>query len=249
MSTYGDHIADIYDEPGQTPEDADEAAAFLWDLASSAAGAERPQAMELGIGTGRVALPLAAKGCEVSGVDCSQAMLERCRAADTEGRLRLVHGDMTTARFGERRFHVVYAVFNTLLHLLTQDEQVAAFGNAAAQLAPGGAFVVQVSTPDSALLHNGQHVRLFEVERDYVDLNVTIHDPVRQHLRTQQMFFKSDGIQMRPLLQRYVWPSELDLMARIAGLRQAARYADWTGAGFTGASTEHVSVYRPAEAG
>ncbi|GIG90508.1 class I SAM-dependent methyltransferase [Plantactinospora endophytica] len=257
-STYGNRIADIYDQPGQTPVDADRAAAFLHDLAARAAatgGGEPPRVLEWGVGTGRVAIPLAALGCDVAGVDTSEAMLARCRAAmltrrrttEAGGRLRLSIGDMTGIRVDGAPFHVVYAAFNTLLHLLTQEEQVAAFANSAAQLGPGGAVVVQVNVPDVGRLRDGQQVRVFEVETAYVDLNITLHDPVRQQLRTQQMIIKEGGAELRPLMQRYVWPSELDLMARLAGLRLTARYADWTGTPFTAESTEHVSVYRPAE--
>ncbi|MEO3927654.1 class I SAM-dependent methyltransferase [Micromonosporaceae bacterium B7E4] len=250
-STYGNRIADIYDQPGQTPPDADRAAAFLHDLAARAAaaseGVEPPRALEWGVGTGRVAIPLAALGCDVSGVDTSGAMLARCRTADAGGRLRLSIGDMTAVRVDGAPFHVVYAAFNTLLHLLTQEEQVAVFANSAAQLSPGGAFVVQVNVPDVGCLRDGQRVRIFEVETAYVDLNITLHDPLRQQLRTQQMIIREGGAELRPLMQRYVWPSELDLMARLAGLRLAARYADWAGTPFTAESTEHVSVYRPAE--
>jgi ubiquinone/menaquinone biosynthesis C-methylase UbiE len=242
-STYGDKIADIYDEPGQTPDDAQDAADLLSRLAKLATP-ETPRLLEFGIGTGRIALPLLERGCTVTGVDCSAEMLKRCADADQQQRLSLINADMATVSVPDADFHVVYAAWNTLFHVLTQDGQVQVLKNAYRHLTPGGHLVVQGSVPDPASFQAHQRTRVYDLQDDLVDLDFAMHDPVHQILTTQYLIFRPDHTEFRPLKQRYFWPSELDLMARLAGLELVNRYGDWTGSRFTSASTDHISVYR-----
>ncbi|MGW4455980.1 class I SAM-dependent methyltransferase [Streptomyces albidoflavus] len=247
-ATYGDAIADIYDAPGQCPPDAGEAAAFLHGLARRLA-AERPRLLEFGVGTGRIALPLAELGCAVTGVDSSAAMLERCASADGEDRLRLLHEGMATVDAGTASFEVVFAAYNTLFLALTQQEQVEVFANARRHLVPGGAFVVQALVPDPASFTAHQRVRVYDLQRQLADLDVTLHDPLEQTLVSQYLILRPDRTEFRPSKLRYAWPSELDLMARLAGLQLEHRYADWGHTRLTAGSTGHVSVYRVPEEG
>lgn len=241
---YGDRIADIYDEPGQTPQDADEAADFLHRLAMTTADTE-PRLLEFGVGTARIALPLGQRGCTVTGVDCSPQMLDKCAAADVEGRIRLIEGDMSTVQAGTETFDVVYAAWNTLLHALTQQAQIETLANAHRHLKPGGHLVVQAYVPDLVSFAGGdQRIRVFDLQDDLADLDVTLHDPVTQTVTTQYLIFRPDRTEFRPLKVRYFWPSELDLMAQLAGLESVSRQSDWIGTPFTRKSTDHVSVYR-----
>jgi SAM-dependent methyltransferase len=244
-SSYGDKIADIYDEPGQTPDDAQDAADFLSRLAKVAAATPgTPRLLEFGIGTGRIALPLLDRGCAVTGVDCSTEMLKRCTEADQQQHLSLINADMATVSLPEADFHVVYAAWNTLFHVLTQEGQVQVFSNAYRHLIPGGHFVVQGLVPDPASFQAHQRTRIYDLQDDLVDVDFAMHDPVNQILTTQYLIFRPDHTEFRPLKQRYCWPSELDLMARLAGLELMSRHGDWTGSRFTSASTDHISVYR-----
>jgi SAM-dependent methyltransferase len=247
-STYGDKIADIYDEPGQTPDDAQDAAGFLSRLAKITTP-ETPRLLEFGIGTGRIALPLLGHGCEVTGVDSSTEMLKRCATADRQQRLSLINADMATVSVPDADFHVVYAAWNTLFQVLTQDDQIQVFRNAYRHLAPGGHFVVQAWVPDPASFQAHQRTRVFDLQDDLVDLDFTMDDPVNQILITQYLIFRPDHTEFRPVKQRYCWPSEMDLMARLADLELVSRHGDWTGSPFTKACAEHVSVYRRDQRG
>ncbi|GIG86259.1 class I SAM-dependent methyltransferase [Plantactinospora endophytica] len=242
-ATYGDGIADIYDEPGQCPPDAEYAASFLDELGRGRPEG-RPRILEFGIGTGRIALPLADRGCDVTGVDSSAAMLEKCRVADDQGRLRLVHDTMETVDAGHSSFDIVFAAYNTLFLALSQEEQIEVFANARRHLVPGGRFVVQALVPDPASFTGNQRIRVYDLDKDLVDLDVTLHDPVRQTLVNQYLILRPACTEFRPSKLRYAWPSELDLMARLAGLRLEQRYGTWQRSPFTADSTDHVSVYR-----
>jgi len=214
------------------------------DVLAELAGGGR--ALELAVGTGRVALPLAARGVEVHGIDLSPGMLDQLRAKPGGADLPVVLGDMATTRIpGE--FTLVYLVFNTLGNLLTQDEQVACFENAAAHLAPGGCFVVEQGVPRLRDLPARSTASVFHIEPGYV--GVDEYDLVSQrltshHHRTDTTTGAGETISTP---HRYVWPSELDLMARIAGLGLLDRWADWHRSPFTADSGSHVSVWaRPA---
>lgn len=199
-------------------------------------------ALELAVGTGRVAVPLLARGVPVSGVELSPHMVGRLRLKVDETALPVVVGDMATTRVpGE--FSLVYLVFNTIGNLRTQPEQVACFANAAAHLHPGGRFVVEVGVPALRRLPPGQTAVPFHVDDRYV--GVDTYDVVTQQATSHHWVLRADGTARRSESNfRYVWPAELDLMARLAGMTLEHRWAGWDGAPFTADSDAHVSVWR-----
>jgi len=202
---------------------------------------DRP-AFELGIGTGRIALPLRERGVEVHGVDLSAAMLARLRAKPGGDQIPSHQGDFATIRLTER-FGLVYLVFNTIMNLTSQDEQVSCFRTAADHLLPGGYFVVEVMLPDLQRLPAGERFRPFTVTADH--LGIDEYDVVGQGLVSHHYTREPDGLlRQRSIPFRYVWPSELDLMARLAGMRPHARWADWRRSPFTADSTGHVSIWQ-----
>jgi SAM-dependent methyltransferase len=205
-------------------------------------GPRRP-ALELAIGTGRIALPLAARGVRVDGIELSPAMVERLRAKPGGDQLSVTIGDFADVPV-EGSYPLIYLVFNTLYNLSTQDDQVRCFENVAAHLAPGGVFVVEAFTPGYLhRLREDQYVLAEGIGLDEVRLDVARHDATRQLLEKNHVALRPGGIGFNPIVLRYVWPSELDLMARIAGLALKQRWAGWRGEPFTSASRAHVSVY------
>lgn len=236
-ASYGDTWASIYDEV-HAHLDPTAAVDVLAELAGSGA------ALELGVGTGRVAIPLAARGVAVHGIDASQAMLDRLRAKPGGERVTAALGDFTdVAVAGD--FALVYIVFSTLYGLLTQAAQVACVHNAAARLAPGGVFVVEGFVPDPARFDANQRVQVNRLEPTRVDLLFSRHDPVQQRVASQQVVVGPQGMQLFPVEVRYVWPSELDLMAQLAGLRLRERWGDWRRGPYTGRGA-HISIYERA---
>jgi SAM-dependent methyltransferase len=193
-------------------------------------------ALELAIGTGRVALPLAARGVPVSGIELSEAMVAQLRAKPGGDAIPLTIGDMAGATI-EGRFRLVYLVFNSIGNLVTQDAQVACFANAAAHLEPGGCFVVEVGVPQLQRLPPGETHQVFAAADGYFGIDEI--DVVTQRLVSHHV--TASGLESAPF--RYVWPSELDLMARLAGMRLRDRWADWDGSPFTAESRKHVSVW------
>lgn len=233
-STYGDRIAEFYDERHYA---FDELAVRL--LAELAGGG---RALELGIGTGRVALPLAARGVEVHGIDASRAMVERLRAKPGGDAVRVYVGDFEAVE-AEGEFALVYVVFNTFFALLSQESQVRCFRNVAARLAPGGVFLIEAFVPDLSRYHGGQVVNANEVTAGRAVLDVSRLDRARQYV-TGQMVVLTDGqVRLFPVQLRFAWPSELDLMARLAGLSLRDRWGGWNREPFGAASEKHVSVY------
>lgn len=198
-------------------------------------------ALELAIGTGRVALPLAARGVPVSGIELSPAMAERLAAKDVEQRIDVTIGDMATTRVGGS-FRLVYLVFNTIGNLTTQDQQVACFANAAAHLEPGGCFVIEVVVPDLRRLPPGEDARVFTHAKGYVGYD-RYTDLVAQQATSHHFVAGTSGVRELTTPFRFVWPSELDLMARLAGLSLCDRWAGWDRSPFTGDSTSHVSIW------
>lgn len=235
-ATYGDRVAQIYDQ--MYPERADAAPAAR-ALAKLAPGG---RALELGIGTGRIALPLAAHGVVVQGIDASAAMVAKLRAKPGGAQIPVTIGDFADFSL-EGEFDLIYVVFNTLFALQTQDAQVACFRCVAKHLAAGGVFVVEAFVPDVARFARGQDIHVNHVHLDHVTLSFSRHDAARQLVTTQIVGLDESGIRLYPLRIRYGWPSELDLMAELAGLRLRERWSDWDGAPFTSASDNHVSVY------
>ncbi|MHA6628078.1 class I SAM-dependent methyltransferase [Pseudonocardia sichuanensis] len=200
------------------------------------------RALEFAIGTGRVAVPLAARGVPVTGIELSRPMIDRLRTKVDEASVPVVVGDMATAR-ALGSYALVYLVFNTISNLLTQAEQVACFRNAARHLAPGGRFVIELEVPELRVLPPGREATVFHSEPGYVGLDT--YDVVNQRMVSHHFRF-SDGRQAELFRSphRYIWPAELDLMAQLADLELESRHADWAGSAFTAESRSHVSVYR-----
>lgn len=242
VDRFGEDVASSYDADEATMFDAALLAATVDVLAGLADG--RP-ALELAIGTGRVALPLAARGVPVTGIDLSAAMVARLREkpGGDAGSIPVVVGDMTSVTApGAGTYGLVYLVFNTIMNVTTQDEQVACFATAARHLAPGGVFVVETLVPQLRRLPPGQRFVPFDVGSDHI--GVDEYDTVTQGLVSHHVLVR-DGAAVRSSTPfRYVWPAELDLMARLAGLHLAHRWGDWERRPFTEDCPSHVSVWR-----
>ncbi|MGH3322280.1 MAG: class I SAM-dependent DNA methyltransferase [Nocardioidaceae bacterium] len=237
-ATYGDRFADVYDAwHAPTDKDTDAAVAFLAELAGQG------RVLELGIGTGRVALPLAARGLDVHGIDASPRMVERLRAKPGGTQLPVVIGDFADVGY-DGSFALVYVVFNTFFALLSQEEQVRCFAGVTARLDQGGAFAIEAFVPDPSRFDRGQRVQVTELGDAEVRLQASRHDSVTQRVSSQDILVAAQETRLYPVQLRYAWPAELDLMARLAGLRLAGRWGDWNREPFTTASTRHVSVYR-----
>lgn len=232
-TSFGPDVAGRYDDQLRGDEDA------AVDFLASYTGGRT--ALELAIGTGRIALPLAATGVRVDGLELSSAMVARLREKPGGGDLDVVVGDMVTATTG-RRYPLVYLVFNTLYNVLTQADQVECFRNAASHLDYEGVFVVEAAPP-WAWLRGEQFVNVERVTAGSVTLDVNRYDHVSQVLDENHITLAADGVRLGPISCRLVWPAEMDLMARLAGLRLVDRFGGWGGEPFTGSSPVHVSVY------
>ena len=204
-------------------------------------------AMEFAIGTGRVAVPLAARGVSVSGIELSADMLDVLRSKPEANDIRAVEGDMTVT-FVEGEFSLVYLVFNTIMNLTTQEEQVACFENAARHLRPGGRFVIETIVPALRRLPPGNSGVPFALAEDYIGIDEFV-DRTHKQLSHSRHFYRNDDGSFREFTApfRYVWPAELDLMARIAGMALEHRWTWWDRSTFTGESGSHVSVWRLPE--
>ena len=237
---FGEQVAARYDEQSADmfdPAAVDPVVDFLADLAGHGA------ALELGIGTGRIALPLARRGIRVHGIDLSEAMVARLRAKPGAEQIGVTIGDFATTSV-EGRFSVAYLVFNTIGNLTTQDEQVACFQNVAAHLQPGGYFVIEVGVPQLQRLPPGETVRAFTVSA--TRLGFDEYDVASQGLISHHYAVVDGKLEVESVPFRYVWPSELDLMARLAGMTLRERWGGWKGEPFTSDSTSHVSVWEKA---
>jgi SAM-dependent methyltransferase len=238
---FGEHVAERYDESSADmfdPAVVDPVVDFLADLARHGA------ALELGIGTGRIALPLAKRGVRVHGIDLSEAMVARLRAKPGAEQITVTIGDFATTRV-DGTFSVAYLVFNTIMNLTTQDEQVACFRNVAAHLEPGGCFLIEVGVPALQRLPHGETFHPFHVSETH--LGVDEYDVANQGLVSHHYWVVDGTFEKRSIPFRYVWPSELDLMARLAGMSLRERWSGWTREPFTSDSTQHVSVWeKPA---
>ena len=233
--SFGEHDAATYDD--SVRGDEDETVAFLEQLARGG------PALELAIGTGRIALPLAARGVGVDGIDFSPAMVARLRAKPGGDRIAVTIGDFADVPVSGA-YRLIYLVFNTLFNLLTQDDQVRWFENAAAHLTDDGVFVVETFVPAYLMrLRDDQYADAERIDAGEVRLDVGRHDPVAQILDESHVILTSAGVRLAPIVTRYAWPSELDLMARIAGLRLRNRWSGWEHEPFTATSRRHVSVY------
>jgi len=242
VSTYGERIADIYDDLPRLPANTERAVEFL------AAVAGRGPILELGIGTGRLALPLAQRGFAVHGIDASPAMVAKLRAKPGADRISVVMGDFADVAV-PGRFTLVFVAFNTFFGVLSQEAQVRCFRRVAEHLTADGVFVIEAFVPDLTRFTHGQRVGATHVGPDAVHLEASLHDPVAQRVHSQQVVITQQGVRLYPVEVRYAWPCELDLMARLAGLRLRARWGGWSREAFGASSGAHVSVYERAREG
>jgi SAM-dependent methyltransferase len=198
--------------------------------------------LELAIGTGRVALPLAAQGLSVCGIEASEAMVAQLRKKPGGNSIPVTIGDMSETRVNDT-FDLIYLVFNTIFNLTTQEAQVRCFQNVARHLNPDGIFVVETVVPDLSGFVDGQRTKGSWARMDSVRFEVAIHDPLLQTVAFQRVVINDSGTQITPHFMRYVWPSELDLMAQLAGLERRERWAWWDRSPFTAGSKSHVTLY------
>jgi SAM-dependent methyltransferase len=234
---FDEHRSERYDADSADmfePAVVDAAVSFLADLAGTGT------ALELGVGTGRIALPLSRRGVRVQGIDLSPAMVARLHAKPGAENIGVTIGDFATTKV-DGSFRLAYLVFNTIMNLTTQDEQVACFRNVAAHLEPGGCFVIEVGVPDLQRLPPGETVRAFTVSP--TRLGFDEYDIAAQGLVSHHYWVADGELEAWSMPFRYVWPSELDLMARLAGMTLRERWSGWNRAPFTSDSTNHVSVW------
>jgi SAM-dependent methyltransferase len=234
---FNERVAARYDETSAEmfdPAAIDPAVEVLAELAGDG------RALELGIGTGRIALPLAQRGVPVHGIELSKAMAARLRAKPGGDAISVTIGDFATATV-DATFSLVYLVFNTIGNLTTQDAQVACFRNVAAHLEPRGCFVIEVGVPELRSLPPGETARVFHISE--TTWGIDEYDVATQGLRSHHFELVKGTVEHLSIPFRYVWPSELDLMAQLAGMRQRERWSDWTREPFTSDSRKHISIW------
>jgi SAM-dependent methyltransferase len=232
--TYGESVAGVYDD--WYAEYDPHAIDALAELAHGG------RALELGIGTGRIALPLSAKSVEVHGIDAATSMISRLRAKPGGDRITITQGNFADVPVTEK-FELVYIVFNTFFALASQDEQVRCFRNVAAHLSPDGCFVIEAFVPDLNRFTGGQVNWATKVTTDEVQLDVGQHDAAAQQVISQKVVIKDGDVRLYPVQIRYAWPSELDLMAQLADLRLRERWSNWQREPFSSESKKHISVF------
>jgi SAM-dependent methyltransferase len=234
---FGERVAERFDQRYAAlaaPAVVDPIVDFLADLAGEGS------ALEFGIGTGRIALPLAQRGVSVHGIDLSQAMVDRLRAKSGADQIAVTIGDFATTTVGDT-FSLVYLVANTIMNLTTQDAQVACFCNAAAHLVSGGRFVIEVLVPRLQRLPLGETFQPFDVSPSHLGFDE--YDVAKQGLVSHHYWLDEGEVDIISVPFRYVWPSELDLMARLGGMRLRGRWGGWHREPFTSESGSHVSVW------
>ncbi len=234
-TSFGYEVSKSYDDT-DTRGDEEETVAFLAPLAAQRG------ALELAVGTGRIALPLAAAGVRVDGIEMSTHMVDRMREKPGGSTVEVTIGDMSRVTTG-RTYGLVYLVFNTIGNLLTQDAQVRCFANAAHHLTDDGVFVLECRVPSAPSRPGHQFVDAERIGTDHVVLDVCKYDPVTQILDENHVRIDADGSVFSPIRLRLAYPPEFDLMARIAGLRLRDRWGGWNGEPFTASSWRHISVY------
>jgi len=232
--TYGERVAGVYDDwyTDVDPHAIDR----LVELAGDG------RALELGIGTGRIALPLAARNVNVSGIDAALSMMDRLKSKSGSDRLKVLLGNFADVSI-EGEFQLVYVVFNTFFALGSQDEQVRCFRNVASHLTPNGCFVIEAFVPNLSRFTGGQVNWATKVTEDRVELDTGQHDAASQRVISQKVVITDGNVRLYPVQIRYCWPSELDLMALLAGLRLRERWSNWQRAPFESESGKHVSIY------
>ena len=232
--TYGERAAEVYDEwYGDYDPDA---IAVLAELADSG------RALELGIGTGRIALPLRARNVEVYGLDAAPSMVARLRAKPLGDGIPVSIGNFADVS-AEGKFKLIYVVFNTFFALPSQDEQVRCFRNVAAHLTADGSFLIEAFVPDLTRFTKRQVNLATKVTAERVELDVGQLDSAEQRVNSQKVVITDGTVRLYPVQIRYAWPSELDLMAQLAGLRLRERWSDWQRQSFTSESQKHISIY------
>jgi SAM-dependent methyltransferase len=236
---YGERIAAVYDDLFGGMIDTDQAVETLAALAG-----EGP-VLELGIGTGRLALALAARGVEVHGIDASEAMVARLRAKPGGRDIPVTMGDFRDVP-AQGMYRLVVLAFNTIFALLSQEDQVRCFRAVAGHLTADGAFVLEAFVPDMTRWQNNQTTQTTRLEDGRLLLETSLHDPANQRIDSSLNLMGQDGMRMYPVHIRYAWPAELDLMARLGGLSLRERWGGWDRRTFDSSSTKHVSVYRPS---
>ena len=232
--TYGERVAGVYDE---WYSEYDPLA--IDALAQLAHGG---RALELGIGTGRIALPLSERNVEVHGIDAAASMISRLRSKPGSDRITVTHGSFAAVEV-EGEFSLVYIVFNTFFALSSQEEQVRCFRNVAAHLARDGCFVIEAFVPDMTLFTHGQVNWATKVTEERVELDVGQLDAAAQRVNSQKVVITDGNVRLYPVQIRYAWPAELDLMAQLAGLQLRERWGNWNREPFTSESKKHISIY------
>lgn len=234
LKTYGERIAGVYD---QYYSEYDSASVQV--LAELADGGN---ALELGIGTGRIALPLLQTGISVHGIDISESMVAQLHAKPGGERIPVTMGNFADVKV-KGQFSLIYVVANTFYSLLTQEEQISCFQNAAKHLTPDGVFVIEAFFPELTRFTSGQAMRATHIGENEVRMDISMIELDKQLINSQHMVINEQGTQFYPVRLRYSWPSELDLMARVSNLRLRVRWGDWRKNPFTSASRLPVSVY------
>ncbi len=235
--TYGERIADVYDEMYPTADQS--CLDLLHELAKGGL------ILELGIGTGRIALPLKARGANIHGIDASDAMMDRLKAKPGGSDIPLTKGDFADLPV-KGSFSLIFVVFNTFFGLTTQERQLECLREVRRHLAVDGRFLIEAFVPDVARFTDGQTVRATDVRANEVALEVSRHDRATQQISSEHLVLTESGVRMYPVTIRYAWPSELDLMARLAGLALIDRWEDWKKSPFSSKSGKHISVYGPS---
>jgi SAM-dependent methyltransferase len=235
-ATYGDRIADVYDAFYQETLDTDRAVEALVELASGG------PVLELAIGTGRLALPVLEHGLEVHGIDASEEMVAQLRAKPGGEAIPVTIGDFADVP-AEGSYRLIFVAFNSLFALLTQEDQLRCFANVAKHLTDDGVFAVEAFFPDLARFDRNQRTQATWVDAGRVMLDASRHSPVEQRVDSQHIVITEEGTKLYPVSIRYAFPSELDLMARLAGLELRARWGSWRRDPFKAESGRHVSVY------
>lgn len=234
--SYGDGVGEEYDNQSMRG-DEEATVAYLEQLAQGG------RALELAIGTGRIALPLSAKGIRVDGIDFSHSMIAKLRTKPGGDKLTITMGNFADVAVADT-YDLIYIVFNTLFNLLSQDEQVRCFKNVAAHLTERGVFVIEGGVPtEFCRLRKNQYVDLEDIEVDKVHLDTAKYNPITQFLEENHITISRKGTQLFPIVTRYAWPAELDLMARIAELQLKERWANWKREPITASSINCISVY------
>jgi SAM-dependent methyltransferase len=233
-STYGERISAVYDELYSAYNES--AIEVLCEFGSGG------RALELGIGTGRIALPLKRKGIEVSGIDASEDMVSKLKAKPGGEDIRVTIGNLAEIDV-EGQFKLIFVVFNTFYNLQTQEEQIRCFKNVARHLTSDGVFLIEAFVPDMTRFIDRQSVRLIDLDEDKARIDLAQLDKVNQTVVSQHLSLSEKGVKFYPVKLRYAWPSEFDLMAQLAGLRLLHRWGDWGRDPFTNDSGRHISVY------